>query len=172
MSEIVEKTSDASSKVPYFQTSPEGKISIVVEDFAEFTQMFGNPKSDKFLDAMVNGCGNVSGRGEVLSEEKNYSLAIVSEIAPRDGLEAMLAVQMSAVHLAMIRHSRFLAGVENIPQLDVQEKVFNKLARTFTIQMEALRKHRHGGEQKVTVKHVTVNEGGKAIVGDVGVPKK
>ena len=47
------------------------------------------------------------------------------------------------------------------------ERAFNKLARTFAAQVEALRRHRTGGEQKVTVEHVTVNEGGQAIVGNV-----
>jgi hypothetical protein len=43
----------------------------------------------------------------------------------------------------------------------------NKLMRTFTAQMEALRKYRTGGEQKVTVQHVHVNDGGQAVVGNV-----
>ena len=33
--------------------------------------------------------------------------------------------------------------------------------------MEALKRYRTGGEQKVTVQHVSVNDGGQAIVGDV-----
>ena len=33
--------------------------------------------------------------------------------------------------------------------------------------MEALKRCRSGGEQKVTVQHVSVNEGGQAIVGPV-----
>lgn len=33
--------------------------------------------------------------------------------------------------------------------------------------MEALKRYRTGGEQKVTVQHVTVSEGGQAIVGNV-----
>jgi hypothetical protein len=44
---------------------------------------------------------------------------------------------------------------------------FNKLARTFAAQVEALRKHRTGGEQQVTVQHVNVSDGGQAIVGKV-----
>ena len=43
-----------------------------------------------------------------------------------------------------------------------------KLTRTFIAQMEALDKHRGKGRQKITVRHVTVNEGGQAIVGSVG----
>ena len=33
--------------------------------------------------------------------------------------------------------------------------------------MDALKQYRTGGEQRVTVEHVTVNEVGKAIVGNV-----
>jgi hypothetical protein len=33
--------------------------------------------------------------------------------------------------------------------------------------METLKRYRTGGEQKVTVQHVTVNDGGQAIVGTV-----
>jgi len=34
-------------------------------------------------------------------------------------------------------------------------------------QMEALKKYRTGGQQKMIVEHVHVNEGGQAIVGNV-----
>src|ERR1700692_1425820 len=56
---------------------------------------------------------------------------------------------------------------ENIPQQDSAERALNKLARTFVSQMEALKRYRTGGEQKVTVQHVSVSEGGQAIVGNV-----
>jgi hypothetical protein len=46
----------------------------------------------------------------------------------------------------------------------------NKLAKTFTTQMEALKRYRMGGQQKVTVEHVTVQTGGQAIVGNVSHP--
>jgi hypothetical protein len=66
--------------------------------------------------------------------------------------------------------ARRLAHVENLPQQDSAEKAFNKLARTFTTQMEALKRYRTGGQQKVTVEHVTVQAGGQAIVGNVSHP--
>ena len=43
----------------------------------------------------------------------------------------------------------------------------NKMLRTFIAQVEAVKKYRTGGHQKVTVEHVHVNEGGQAIVGTV-----
>lgn len=44
-----------------------------------------------------------------------------------------------------------------------------KLMSLFTSQKEALKKHRTGGQQKVVVEHVHVNDGGQAIVGTVNV---
>jgi hypothetical protein len=37
-------------------------------------------------------------------------------------------------------------------------------------QVEALKRYRSGGEQKMTVQHVHVAEGGQAIVGNVSAP--
>jgi hypothetical protein len=79
----------------------------------------------------------------------------------------MLAAQMAAVHMATMTFARRLAHVDNIPQQDSAERAFNKLTRTFTTQMDALKRYRTGGQQKVTVEHVTVNQGGQAIVGNV-----
>jgi hypothetical protein len=94
-------------------------------------------------------------------------LAMVKGIGPKDEVEALMAAQMAAVHIATMTFARRLAHVENIPQQDSAANAFNKLARTFAVQLEALKRYRTGGEQKVTVQHVTVNDGGQAIVGAV-----
>ena len=94
-------------------------------------------------------------------------LSVVQSIAPRDQLEAMLAAQMAATHNAVMTFARRLNNVDNIPQQDSAERAYNKLARTFTTQLEALKRYRSAGEQTVRVEHVTVNEGGQAIVGNV-----
>lgn len=88
-------------------------------------------------------------------------------IKPRDELEAMLATQMGAIHIATMMMARRLNHVQSLPQQDAAERALNKLARTFTTQMDALKRYRTGGQQKVTVEHVTVNAGGQAIVGAV-----
>jgi hypothetical protein len=82
----------------------------------------------------------------------------------------MLAAQMAAVHMASMTFARRLAHVDNIPQQDSAERAFNKLTRTFTTQMKALKRYRTGGQQKVTVEHVTVQAGGQAIVVNVSHP--
>jgi hypothetical protein len=84
----------------------------------------------------------------------------------------MLAAQMAAVHMAMMRIIRLLADSQFVTQLDSAERAFNKLARTFTSQVEALKRYRTGGKQKVTVQHVSVSEGGQAIVGVNQAPRE
>ena len=64
-------------------------------------------------------------------------LAVVKGIEPRDQIEAMLAAQMAAVHMASMTFARRLAHVENIPQQDSASNAFNKLTRTFAAQMSS-----------------------------------
>jgi hypothetical protein len=60
----------------------------------------------------------------------------------------------------MIPEQTFEGRRENLSQA-------NKLSRTHATLLEALNRHRGKGQQKVTVEHVHVHEGGQAIVGNV-----
>jgi hypothetical protein len=73
---------------------------------------------------------------------------------------------MAAVHLAIMSFGQRLANAQIIGEGESAERAVNRLTRTFATQMEALRRYRSGGEQKVTVQHVSVS-GGQAIVGNV-----
>jgi hypothetical protein len=97
----------------------------------------------------------------------NGALAAMHGIAPRDEIEGMLATQMIAVHSAAMRTLRQLKGSETIPQQDSNGNLAVKLLRTYAMQMEALQRYRGKGEQKMTVEHVHVYQGGQAIVGAV-----
>lgn len=130
-----------------------------------------------FLVGLTKQLANAGTKGQKLDESAlNFMLAMVKGIEPRDQVETMLAAQMAAVHNATMTFARQLNHVDNIPQQDSAERAFNKLARTFASQVEALKRYRTGGEQKVTVQHVNVNDGGQAIVGNVqgggGMSKK
>ncbi len=121
-----------------------------------------------FTEGLIEQITNLTFRGGTGSvRDTNFLLSIVKGIKPNDPLEAMLATQMAAVHSAIMTFAHRLANAENIPQQDSAERALNKLARTFAMQLEALKRYRTGGEQKVTVQHVTVGEGGQAIVGNV-----
>ena len=122
----------------------------------------------EFLSGILIQLANVASKGQAVDAGAvNYMLSMVKGVEPRDQIEAMLAAQMAAVHNATMTFARRLHHVDNIPQQDSAERAFNKLARTFTAQVEALKRYRSAGEQTVRVEHVTVNEGGQAIVGNV-----
>jgi hypothetical protein len=121
-----------------------------------------------FATGLLRQLANAGAKGRVVDGDGfNFMLAMVRGIEPRDEVEALLAAQMATVHNAIMTFARRLNHVENIPQQDSAERAFNKLARTFATQVEALKRYRSGGEQTVRVEHVTVNEGGQAIVGNV-----
>jgi hypothetical protein len=124
--------------------------------------------SDDFFRGVLAQLVNAGCPGkDVTAEDVNFSLALVAGIQPRDEMEAMLAVQMAVIHNATMTAGRRLARVTTIPQQDSASNMLNKLARTFTAQIEALKRNRSTGEQSIRVQHVTVNDGGQAIVGDV-----
>ena len=76
-----------------------------------------------------------------------------------------IAAQLAAVHASMMIFVRKLNNSEGPLHQDSAERAVNKLARTSAILIETLKRYRTGGEQKVTVQHVSVSEGGQAIVG-------
>jgi len=124
-----------------------------------------------FLDGLLAQLANAGIQGrQVDSRTLNFMLSVVKGIAPRDQLEAMLAAQMAAVHMATMTFARRLAHGETIPQQDSAERAFDKLARTFASQLEALNRHRGKGQQKVIVEHVHVHAGGQAVVGTIETP--
>jgi hypothetical protein len=97
----------------------------------------------------------------------NFMVSVIKGIEPKDQLETMLAAQMAAVHSLTMDFAGRLARADDRIQLDSFERTLNKLARTFAAQVEALKRYRIGGEQKVTVQHVSVSDGGQALVGNV-----
>ena len=121
-----------------------------------------------FYTGLIDQLATAVSRGDQIDERRlNFLLSVVKGIEPKDQLEAMLAAQMATVHEATMTLGRRLANAETVEQRDSADRAFNKLARTFTTQLEALKRYRTGGEQKVTVQHVSVSEGGQAIVGNV-----
>jgi hypothetical protein len=105
---------------------------------------------------------------ERIHERQVASLSLLAAISPKDEFEGMLAAQLLASHnaamecyrRAMIAEQTLEGRKENLGQA-------NKLSRTHATLLEALNRHRGKGQQKVTVEHVHVHNGGQAIVGNV-----
>lgn len=118
--------------------------------------------------ALLQQIVNLTQKNQKADEDGiNEMLCQIAAIEPSDGIEAMLAAQMVAIHNASLKTARLLRGADMIPQQDSSGNLLNKLSRTFAMQVDTLKRYRTGGQQKVTVEHVTVNEGGQAVVGNV-----
>ena len=132
-------------------------------NFQLLTEALGSQDPD-FIWGLVSQLSQASTRfndGEGL----NFMLSVIKNIHPRDGIEAMLGAQMAALHMSMMNYIDEFARLGHTPQQEMAERAVNKLSRTFATLVGALKHHRTGGEQKLTVRYVS--ESRQAIVGTV-----
>ena len=155
------------------------KTKIVVandpEDQKGALKSIGGSQSDCWNNMLANQAVQALWLKGYDAEERDRQLsatiAVLVGIAPKDELEGMMAAQLVAAHnaamecyrRAMIAEQTFEGRRENLNQA-------NKLSRTWAALLDALNKHRGKGQQKVTVEHVHVHQGGQAVVGTIERP--
>ena len=125
-------------------------------NFHLLTEALGSQDPD-FIWGLVSQLSQASTRfnnGEGL----NFMLSVIKNIHPRDGIEAMLGAQMAALHMSMMNYVDEFGRLGHTPQQEMAERAVNKLSRTFATLVGALKHHRTGGEQKLTVRHVSVSQ--------------
>lgn len=146
----------------------ENEMHVNVPDPQVLLDLFGTGDQGLAGALLVQALGACGTKHEPQAQQgRDFMLAMIEDMAPRDAVERMLAVQMAATHASLMSISNKLNSVDSLHQHEIYARSFNRLARTFAAQAEAMRKHRNGGQSKVIVEHVTVNEGGQAIVGQV-----
>jgi hypothetical protein len=107
-------------------------------------------------------CGGIS------ETATNAALALIEAAEPRNEIEGVLAVQMACTHAAaMSVLARFRGGGGSERRVVALATAAARLMRAYSVQVEALRRLRHGGDQYVRVEHVHVNDGGQAVIGNV-----
>lgn len=122
----------------------------------------------RFFEGVMDQVATLGQQDSSVSETaSNFVMSVVAGVRPQDEIEAMLAIQMGAIHQATMMMARRLNHVKSLPQQDSAERALNKLARTFTSQVETLKRYRSKADQTVRVERVEVKEGGQAIVGNV-----
>ena len=88
----------------------------------------------------------------------DFMISMVRSIRPRDSIEAMLVTQMVSVHVMAMRCAYYLANAGDVARQDSAARA---------AQIDALSRYRNNGEPAITVQNVSVQDGGKAIVGNV-----
>jgi hypothetical protein len=124
---------------------------------ARIMNAFGTTNADLaelLMSQIINTTHLRPANEPVVEDNLNAALAAVTGIAPQDEAEAMLAAQMVGVHwtaMALLRKANDRALLNDAGNLVV------KLLRTYTTQLEALKRYRLAGEQRVVVQHQHVN---------------
>ena len=128
-------------------------------------------KSDAFVDMALHHLERAARMPGAGPSDMAISgaLAIIAAFAPKNEMEAALALQAACVHMvSMVMMARIGGGHGGDRRLPVLAAATAKLVRAYCTTVETHRRLRGGGEQKIIVKHVTVNEGGQAVVGVIG----
>jgi len=150
----------------------ETDLKMVYEDshvaFVTVTQTAGTPYgafNSQLIRQVVNASFTRDSEAEAVA---NAVTAAMLSIRPRNALEGMLAGQLVAVHNQAMESLR-RAGLKDQPyEIALNHKhLAIRLMKTYARLLEALIKCRSGGQQNVVVKHVYVNSGGQAVVGNV-----
>lgn len=155
--------------------SPETDLAEMNDDGKLILGAVGASDSDDWNTSILfQACATAAHMGEKghINSKFDAVLAGLQAIGPKDPMEAMLAAQMIAVHNA----SMDCLGRASVPDQSAEARMnnlamANKLSRTYATLLQALDRHRARGVQKVTVKHVHVNDGGKAVVGLVNMTR-
>lgn len=164
----LKKISDAKVRFLY---NKENNTSVIKnpDDDDVLLKLINTFGSDDYYiaNSMVQQISRVISKGKEFDEkEMNAAFAFINEIKARDTIEAMLAIQMLGTHLKSV-HCLEKANLVNQTYEGETENInrATKLTRTFMAQMEALKKYRNKDGQKITVEHINVNDGGKAVIG-------
>jgi hypothetical protein len=149
--------------------------AVTIKDPARSTgtlKRVGGSRSDVWNNRIINDTTQVLWIKN--SDQKEYEQQITAALAgligisPKDELEGMMAAQLIASHSAAMEcYRRAMIGEQTLEGRRENLNQANKLSRSFAVLIDALNRHRGKGQQKVTVEHVHVHQGGQAIVGAV-----
>jgi hypothetical protein len=113
--------------------------------------------ADRLISQILNAT-HLQPSGEPISENTlNAALGAVAGIAPQDEAEALLAAQMVGVHWTAMELLRQVGATDSRFHFNDAGNMAVKLLRTYTAQLEALKRYRSAGEQRVVVQHQHVN---------------
>lgn len=148
-------------------SDPEKRRRDVRRMFQESTGV----KNEAIAGQLISHIATALTHGQLSSDfEKTVgAVAMMQEIKPANVNEALLACQMIGVHhAAMTFLYRATLSEQTFEGTDSNVLRATRLMRLYIDQTEAMARLKGKiGQQKVTVEHVHVHEGGRAIVGAV-----
>jgi hypothetical protein len=142
------------------------------EDYKEWRKrlkaVFGTLSPD-FVDASMRQLLKLAmlpGHGVATSTSLSAALALIASLAPRDEMQAALAIHIACLHMASLT---VLARTEAVSErrLVVMASAAAKLERAFQGAIDSYYRMQRGATQVVRIERVEVQSGAQAIVGVV-----
>ncbi|MFZ1425474.1 MAG: hypothetical protein WAS21_01745 [Geminicoccaceae bacterium] len=156
------------------QSTPKSTLRETIKEHWSDRKELGGSKSSYVACYAANQVLGTVWRGDNEDADAkeirdSATLQRLSDIGPRDVIEAMLAAQMVATHeAAMECFRRASLANQSFAGRELGLKYGDRLVRSFATLTDALNRYRgKGSQQVVRVEHVTVQSGGQAIVGAV-----
>jgi len=134
---------------------------------------FGGSNADEFnrplLESVLSTAWVPESEGKKLLTRGRLAASVaLAAMGPTNEIEGMLAAQIVATHSAAMEcYRRAMIPNQTFEGRQQNLSYGTKLSRTFASLLESLDRQRGKGQQKVTVEHVHVHQGGQAIVGNV-----
>jgi hypothetical protein len=127
--------------------------------------------ADRFVHQAA--CALAFPKPEDAAASLKTAILLIQELEPKNFTEAALAIQMVATgEAALMFMHRATIPEQSTETIDRNVARATRLMRLHLEQIEAMQKLKgKAGQQKVTVEHVHVHEGGQAIVGTVSTSK-
>jgi hypothetical protein len=158
---------DAKGNVAYYPPPEEFDIS------KPMLKHLGGSRSDHWNQMLCNQIINSGWFRENMPDAERQDqataiLAFLVGVKPTDTVEGMMAAQLFASHAAAMEcYRRAMLPGQSLEVKQIQLTLAAKLTKANATQVEALKKYRSKGQQKVIVEHVHVYQGGQAVVGNV-----
>lgn len=127
-------------------------------------EAFATKSGDFLASRLMEMAQFLAAHGSANSDQINGMLAFIGGCNPENEHQAGLATQMALTQFAANKALARAGSADDLEKFNAFMNAATKLSRTFVMQTEALAKLQRGGVQ--TVKHITVNEGGQAVVAD------
>lgn len=153
---------------PEFRTRKLGDGTTGASVVGDRSRLVAGAKAVTVGNGLISQLIDLYAEGNQLNKtEADFALGFVHAMKPNDPAETLLLTQMAAIHQASLSMAYQLKNAKMIQHQDSAERALNKLTRTYTTQMEALKRYRATAQQTVRVERVEVREGGQAVVGNV-----
>lgn len=110
---------------------------------------------------------NATPNGVEIAQIAEAISAALVEMTPKDPIEGMMITQLIALHNQMMEFMRRSLKENHYEQIiDLNINRYSKLNVRFLHTLEMLNKYRQGGSQSLHVGNLTINQDGKAVIGN------